>query len=235
MKKLFIIFCFFAIVVKLYSGENSHYKASLSNIFTYQNQKDLLLVGAIALPLSFLLDSQVKDYAVKKGFYSDEISKIGDIYGHRVGYFAVAGSMLLADFIMKKEQAKSLAEIRLVAEGVLAGQLVIESLKLITHRKRPNGKSYKSFPSGHAGGAFGLATTLQHIYGKKIGIPAYLMAFFVASSRINDNKHYLSDVVAGSLIGGIVARGFATHYRSKWEIKPDIFGPQRSINLNICF
>ena len=235
MKKIVFISIIIISFSHLYSNEITHYKSSISNIFNYKNQKKMILISAISLPISFLLDKQINDFAVEYGFYSDDISKMGDIYGHRYGYFAVVGGMIITDFAMQKDFEKSLSEIRLVGEGVLAGQVVIELLKTISHRKRPNGNGFRSFPSGHAGGAFGMATILQNIYGKKVGIPAYLMAFFVASSRIHDNKHYLSDVVAGGLIGTMVAKGFSKHYEKKWKFQPNISMTQMSININIYF
>ncbi len=57
-----------------------------------------------------------------------------------------------------------------------------------------------SFPSGHAAGAFTLATVI----GKKVKRAFPLMAFLamlVAFSRIYVGVHYPLDVVAGSLIG----------------------------------
>lgn len=219
----------------LQASQWQHYHSSLRNIVDYQVQKELIFVGAIALPLSFYLDSKVQEFAVKQGFFSDNISNIGDEYGHRKGYVAVACVMAIHSLATGKSRQKSCTEIRLVAEGVLAGQIVIEVLKSATKRKRPNGKSSRSFPSGHTGGAFGLAATLDAIYGKKIGIPAYLMAGFVGLSRINDNKHYLSDVVAGALIGTAVARGFAKNYEKKWQIVPSMNSREKSLTFSYYF
>jgi hypothetical protein len=42
---------------------------------------------------------------------------------------------------------------------------------------------------------------IESQHGIYFGIPAYAMASFVGLSRINDNKHYLFDVLAGSLVG----------------------------------
>ncbi len=208
--------------------ECHYYSQSVSNIFSSDHQKDLWLAGAIMLPAGILLDHALQPSL--SGLYHENISEIGDIYGHRVGYFAVVSGMIIHDLAIKKPLSRSLAEIRLVAESVLVGQVVIEVLKSITHRQRPDNSTYRSFPSGHAGGAFGLATALQAIYGKSVGIPAYSMAFFVASSRINDNKHYFSDVLAGGLIGVMVARGFTANFNKQWTISPQISCNQICVN-----
>jgi len=79
-------------------------------------------------------------------------------------------------------------------------------LKEVVHRKRPNGEDNLSFPSGHAANAFALAAVAERHYGWKGGVPAYTLASLVAVSRLQRNKHYLSDVMAGATLGYIVGR-----------------------------
>ncbi len=81
-----------------------------------------------------------------------------------------------------------------------------EILKVAVGRERPNGQDAKSFPSGHTSNAFALATVAERHYGWKVGVPAYLVAGLVGASRIQQDKHYLSDVVAGAALGYIVGR-----------------------------
>ena len=54
--------------------------------------------------------------------------------------------------------------------------------------------------------AFALATVAERHYGWKAGLPAYALAAGIGLSRIESNKHYLSDVIAGATIGTIVGR-----------------------------
>jgi membrane-associated phospholipid phosphatase len=81
-----------------------------------------------------------------------------------------------------------------------------EVLKVAVGRERPNGEDDKSFPSGHTSNAFALAAVAERHYGWKLGVPAYLLAGFVGASRLEQDKHYLSDVVAGATLGYIVGR-----------------------------
>lgn len=81
-----------------------------------------------------------------------------------------------------------------------------ELIKVVVGRERPNGQDEKSFPSGHASNAFALAAVAERHYGWKLGVPAYLLAGVVGASRIQQDKHYLSDVVAGATLGYIVGR-----------------------------
>jgi membrane-associated phospholipid phosphatase len=79
-------------------------------------------------------------------------------------------------------------------------------LKLAVGRERPNGQDNKSFPSGHASNAFALAAVAERHYGWKVGVPAYLAAGYVGYSRIQQDKHFLSDVAAGATLGYLVGR-----------------------------
>jgi membrane-associated phospholipid phosphatase len=79
-------------------------------------------------------------------------------------------------------------------------------LKEVAHRERPNGEDDLSFPSGHDSNAFALAAVAERHYGWKAGVPAYTLASLVAVSRLQRNKHYLSDVMAGATLGYIVGR-----------------------------
>ena len=62
-----------------------------------------------------------------------------------------------------------------------------------------------SFPSGHAAGAFLVATLLNHLY-PFLMIPFYLAALIIGLSRIYNGLHYPSDVMAGSFLGFFSAR-----------------------------
>jgi undecaprenyl-diphosphatase len=62
-----------------------------------------------------------------------------------------------------------------------------------------------SFPSGHAAGAFLMATILRHFY-PQFTIPFYLGASTISFSRIYNGVHYPSDVMAGLFLGIVSAR-----------------------------
>ena len=79
-------------------------------------------------------------------------------------------------------------------------------LKLAVGRERPDSSDSRSFPSGHASCSFATATVLQRHYGWRAGVPAYLVASYIAASRMNENKHYLSDIVFGAALGIVAGR-----------------------------
>jgi membrane-associated phospholipid phosphatase len=81
-----------------------------------------------------------------------------------------------------------------------------EALKYSLQRPRPDRGDRLSLPSGHTSTAFSLATVAERHYGWKVGVPAYAAAVFIGYSRIESNRHYLSDVLAGATLGVIVSR-----------------------------
>lgn len=91
-----------------------------------------------------------------------------------------------------------------VGADLIRAHLVAETLtvafKAAVRRHRPDGGEY-SFPSGHASVSFATATVLQQQFGWKVGVPAYVMASYVAVSRIQAQRHYLSDVIFGAAVG----------------------------------
>jgi membrane-associated phospholipid phosphatase len=78
--------------------------------------------------------------------------------------------------------------------------------KYAVQRPRPDGSDNLSFPSGHTSAAFALATVTEHHFGWKLGVPAYVLAAGIGYSRMENNKHNLSDVLAGATLGIIVGR-----------------------------
>lgn len=210
----------------------AHYCASTGILLSWDFNKNLVKAGAILLPLAFVCDQPLKEFAVEHGFYPDNISNIGNVYGHRWGYIAAAAVVGIDGWISRQPWNKTFSQIELMGSSALTTALVTEVIKISAHRERPNGASYKSFPSGHTSSSFALAANLDEIYGHKVGIPAYLMAAFVASSRINDNKHYLSDTVAGALLGTWIGRSFARQHHIEWQISA---GKSPALTLSIPF
>jgi membrane-associated phospholipid phosphatase len=63
-----------------------------------------------------------------------------------------------------------------------------------------------SFPSGHTVTAFALATAFSYLY-PRLRVPAYLVAAMIGMSRVVLTAHYLSDVIAGAIVGVICSLG----------------------------
>ncbi len=88
----------------------------------------------------------------------------------------------------------------------LATSLITGSLKRLTHSTRPNGDPL-SFPSGHTSQAFTGATVLYQEtkdYCLPLAYSGYLFSTATGILRVTNNKHWVSDVLAGAGIGILV-------------------------------
>jgi membrane-associated phospholipid phosphatase len=82
-------------------------------------------------------------------------------------------------------------------------------LKKITNQLRPDSSAYTAFPSGHTGEAFASAELMRMEYkdvSPWYGVAGYAMAVTTGYLRMYNNKHWLSDVVAGAGIGILSAK-----------------------------
>lgn len=80
----------------------------------------------------------------------------------------------------------------------------VNSLKTITKVERPDGSSRNSFPSGHTATAFMGAELLRREYwdvSPWIGVAGYAVAAGTGFFRMYNNRHWLTDVIAGAGIG----------------------------------
>ena len=92
-----------------------------------------------------------------------------------------------------------------MTQALLLTDVLVTPIKLISRRTRPDGSNDRSFPSGHTAGAFALATVLQHNHGFKVGLPAYAFASLMGAARVDQRKHFVSDVIVGAAIGYFAA------------------------------
>lgn len=122
--------------------------------------------------------------------------------GARMQLFGALGTYAVGRFSGHNKIATIGAD--LIQSQILA-QSMTAAIKMSVNRTRPDGTQY-SFPSGHSSVSFATATVLQRDLGWKVGIPAYGFATYVAASRIQDKRHFLSDVAFGAAIGIVAGR-----------------------------
>ena len=82
--------------------------------------------------------------------------------------------------------------------------IAVNSLKHSLKVERPDASTMNSFPSGHTATAFMGAELLYQEYKDTsiwYGISGYLVAAGTGAFRMYNNKHWLTDVVAGAGIG----------------------------------
>lgn len=117
--------------------------------------------------------------------------------------------------------------------GVMA--IAVNGLKYTVKRPRPDGASHNSWPSGHTATAFMTASLLHKEYGWRspwYSIGAYTVATATGLSRILNNRHWFTDILAGAAIGigsvelgyfisGLIFRNDERHINEGYE-KPEL-------------
>lgn len=124
---------------------------------------------------------------------------------------------------------------RVIGADLVRAQIVTQSLtagiKLSVQRTRPDGSQF-SLPSGHASTTFATATVLQRHLGWKAGLPAYGLATYVAASRIQMKRHYLSDVTLGAALGIIAGRSVTVgRGEARFAVTPAAYPGGAGLNL----
>jgi membrane-associated phospholipid phosphatase len=111
------------------------------------------------------------------------------------------------------------------ALGFACAGLVEFTLKHLVGRVRPDGGDHglvisgptfapdlDSFPSGHATSVFVVAAVFAAFY-PRVSWLLYALAAAIALGRVYLERHYVSDILAGALIGLVVAWALLDHPR----------------------
>lgn len=128
--------------------------------------------------------------------------------------------------------------------------ITVNSLKATTHVERPDGSARNSFPSGHTATAFMGAELLRREYwhvSPWIGVAGYAVAAGTGFFRMYNNRHWLTDVLAGAGIGilsvqaaywlyPVISRTFFhRQYLRNTYISPYVDGHSRGLSCSITF
>ena len=172
---------------------------------------------------------------------SKYVTQFGGAYeGYTLGALGAYGFI----FNNKKMQTTTL----LAAQSYITGAAVQYVLKFVTGRQRPLALSRNqgvgspvfrgpfvdlrdaegvklngSFPSGHTTVAFAAATVYAMEYRDKPWVPlfAYSAASLIGFSRITENKHWATDVLAGAALGYLSGRLVVNNYHRYARIRAE--------------
>ena len=145
-----------------------------------------------------------------RGGQSDGLARAGNVLGD--GRYVLPA--LAAGYVAGRlghAPGVSRAALRSAEALALAGG-VSTVIKQVGGRERPGGKADaddfhvlgggESLPSGHTTVAFAVATTLANEIPNRVAdVALYAAAGLAGFSRLNDDKHWASDVLIGALIG----------------------------------
>ena len=171
--------------------------------YTYKSitGKSFILPGSLILTGSLLFDSKFNKDVQKRVTPNDLTRKnhIDDYFQYTPAVMAIG---LEAAGIKGKHTALQTSIIYGMSNIFL--NAIVVPTKQYSHEMRPDSSSYLSFPSGHTSEAFASAELLRMEYCKTqpwLGVVGYAMAVTTGYLRMYNNKHWVSDVIAGAGIG----------------------------------
>lgn len=198
----------------------------------------LLIFAAIAFSICLSAEAS---YAQKRSSIDSDIrdirnTAIPEFRHHYDDYLQYAPAAVMVGLKVCGYESRTGWGQMLVSDALSAGTMAIlvNGVKYTVSRTRPDGSANNSFPSGHTATAFLTATMLHKEYGWRspwFSIGGYTAAAVTGVSRILNNKHYMSDVAAGAVIGiGSVHLGyflsdliFKRRYISEQYAKPVLY------------
>jgi membrane-associated phospholipid phosphatase len=163
-------------------------------------------IGAVSLA-DHRVDNWVQDHRSAR---SDAVAHVFRYGGEPELVFGIPAGILAAGFISGNKNLQRSGG-RVLATVITAG-ITTAGIKVLVGRVRPDatGDPYvfkpftqnDAFPSGHTTMAFALATALSAEIDRPWATAVlYAGASGTAWSRLNDQKHWLSDVLAGATVG----------------------------------
>ena len=180
--------------------------------------------------LSFLIDDQI--YSLMVLFQNPFLDKIMFFFSSLGGLAIGLPFILIALLLLEANKKGKIASNLLIA--VIVDLIIVAFLKIIVGRERPQTEQIAnlevylpSFPSAHSSRAFAIFNTLNKYYSKPFLF--YSIASLIAISRIYFRVHYLSDVMAGLVIG-LVVSDFVVENNIGERISKKLFKKSRLIS-----
>jgi membrane-associated phospholipid phosphatase len=172
--------------------------------------------AGLIVALTFMADQGLRgEVQEQRGGATNTISAIGNALGQPRYMFPVLGAGYAVGRLAGSP-ALSRAALRAGTAAIFASG-ISTALKYTTGRSRPNhgddGDEFRpfsgstSFPSGHTTFAFAVATAIaDETPDRWSDLGLYGVATLTAFARVNDDRHWTSDVLVGALVGHLSAR-----------------------------
>ena len=175
-------------------------------------------VLATAIPIADANDTGWSDDAIEHTPFSNHQSD-----GDRVmqGMMGAAGALAVGEWFIDDDHGRATETL---VESMLLTAGIVRLMKSTRSRRRPRGSgSYDSSPSGHATAAWVSATFLARRiddyyddWRGKLGYLSFVPAAAVMLNRVENARHYPSDVAVGALLGSLITNViYNAHYPSK--------------------
>lgn len=193
----------------------AYFGTGLSNTVNDRTNQFILGGAILSAGIAYNYDNRVQTYFQTHKPLPKDLSRFGDHYGFKWAPVILGTSILGTSWVKNDHRLTVFRKLEFATAAISVNAAVTYFLKYTVGRERPNGENNRSFPSGHTSNSFVTAAVAHELFGNTVGTAAYLSAVIVGISRINDNKHYLSDVLVGAGIGTAIGRGFAAQYNDQ--------------------
>ncbi len=155
----------------------------------------------------------------------DNLASVGNEFGDPLLMVPVLGLTFAAG---KVAHAPAVAQAAWhAARAMVVAGAFTQAIKISFGRARPEfsgndidtftpftlSDNHNAFPSGHTAVAFSIAAALaEDVHGKWGRRLLYAGATVTAFARVNNDKHWLSDVVGGAMLGTLTAKSLARRH-----------------------
>lgn len=204
MKAFFCIFLSLIASNSLYSQRRSVNSLKQDSLFHIENKKDPfwkhVVPPAVFIGLSAITWPRNEDV---KNFRNRYVPNFNNHLDDYMQYAPAATVFSLNIAGVKGRNKLGRAALNWGGAMLIMGGLV-NTIKYSAKVMRPDGTSKNSFPSGHTATAFMNADFLHKEYGQVnslYSILGYSMSSYTGLSRSLNNRHWLSDILAGAGIG----------------------------------
>jgi hypothetical protein len=225
------------------------------------NGRDALKVGMFVGGLAVLssIDEPVQKLAVHARD-NNTLSSVSSYVTNSGGIYEAYTLVALGSYGFIFKNVKMQTTTLLATQAYLTSGTMEGIIKFIAGRQRPNyydpsrdeaeptfhGPFYKpanpeingnhlsaSFPSGHTTVAFAAATVFAMEYKNTPWVPvvSYSAAGLIGASRITENKHWFTDVVAGAALGYLCGRQVVNNYHRYATLKSQRAKGKLSFNI----
>lgn len=188
-----------------------HDGINLSNGFGFKavNWRNAALAGSVIASATLFEEQINKNLRRDKKDCSEKLFDTFEPLGNIKLLYYASGTMLLGSTLLRKEKMADMSFTLL--EGLFITGVTVKSLKYLIGRARPietysnsefkpAKKIHSSLPSGHTATAFTAAAILSEYY-PDMSTFYYTLAGSVGIQRVLADKHWLSDVMFGGIIG----------------------------------
>lgn len=178
------------------------------------------MAGAATTATLLIFEDQIIDPVQNETSHHKPLGSLSSV-GERIGRGGPNALYVLgmASYGLIQSDTVYLQNATSMFQASLYSALTTEVLKRTVRQERPDSDEKNSFPSGHASSAFAFASYIGCKHDLPWGIAAYSLATLVGVSRINDNRHYLHDVVAGATIGTSFGLGICLNEKKELNEK----------------